>query len=69
MKTLSNCPPLTPTDILIIKGKPMSKVIEPMRNSSVPKTEEWIYYNNKSKESYLFKNGYFIGWNSKSVFK
>jgi hypothetical protein len=64
MKTLSKCPPLTPDDILILRGKPMAKKIE--YNNSL---EEWIYYNKRTNtcESYIFKNGQVVNWNTEKV--
>jgi hypothetical protein len=47
------CPPLTTNDILTLRGQPMSKRNESLRNP----IEEWIYYNPRrnNKESYVFK--------------
>jgi len=70
MKTLSKCPPLTPDDILTLRGNPVSKRIEAKRNSSATKIEEWIYYNEsaKIKESYSFKDGRLISYKTNGIF-
>jgi len=62
MKALNNYPPLTPNDILTLRGKPKAKSIKPNNGSS---EEKWIYYNisKKNKESFIFKNGRLIGYN------
>jgi hypothetical protein len=57
-----NCPPLTPDDILAIRGEPMAKQVEHDRVSSIPQSEEWSYYNTAQniKEFYMFKNGHLV---------
>lgn len=52
------CPPLSPNDILNIRGQPVTKKIKSIRNSPL-ELEEWGYYNNRenTKELYMFKNG------------
>jgi len=63
-----DCPPLTPDDILVLRGQPVTKRIEPSRNTPVPMLEEWIYYQKytNTKEYYVFKNGRLIGWEQKT---
>jgi len=55
-------PLLTSDDIRTLKGEPMGKRFELIRNSPLEEIEEWIYYNmcDKSKECYLFRNGKLI---------
>ena len=64
-----NCPPLTPDDILALRGQPMAKIIEPLKGSFNPAMEEWIYYNikEKSKEIYLFRNNKLMNYQRKEV--
>jgi hypothetical protein len=59
--TKSAYPPLTPDDILTLRGQPVAKRIKPNNGSS---SEEWIYYNmnTNSKECYRFKNGKLAGY-------
>ena len=60
-----NYPPLSPEDILSMRGQPLSK-----RNEFSRKTvEEWIYYNAKEKikEIYLFKNRKLIKYKIKEA--
>lgn len=60
-----NYPPLTPDDILSLRGQPLSK-----RNKFSRKiVEEWIYYNakDKIKEIYLFKNSKLMNYKTKEV--
>jgi hypothetical protein len=67
--TKLTCPPLTPDDILTLRGNPMAKRIEPLKNSFTPAMEEWIYYNVKEnvKEMYLFKNSKLIDYQTKEA--
>lgn len=69
MKTKTSYPPLTPDDILTLRGDPVAKRIEPLKNSFNPAIEEWIYYrvNTNSKEHYVFKNGRLIEWSQKVI--
>lgn len=69
MKTLTNCPPLTPDDIFTLRGNPMAKRIDPLKKSFTPAMEEWIYYNTKTKtkEHYSFKDGCLIGWVKEAI--
>ena len=71
MKTSTKYPPLTPDDILTLRGQPVAK-----RNDSFRKPiEEWIYYhdnyqNNRHafvQESYLFRDGRLVSWTEKYV--
>ncbi|MBI4833936.1 MAG: hypothetical protein HY811_03840 [Planctomycetes bacterium] len=63
-----SCPPLTPSDILTVKGKPSLKVIKPYKKQNVlveQAEQEWIYVilnPMKSKEHYFFKGGYLVNW-------
>lgn len=65
----SLCPPLTPGDILALKGNPLAKKIELLKNSFSQTLEEWVYYNivDRTKESYRFKNGKLINYNIEEV--
>lgn len=59
----NNCPPLTPDDILTLRGEPISKIIIPDHRLDSADLEKWIYHTHtNTKESYLFKNGYLIGY-------
>jgi len=62
--TKLTCPPLTPSDVLTLRGNPMAKRIELLKNSFNPAMEEWIYYHShtNTKESYKFKDGFLVGW-------
>jgi len=64
MKTLTTCPPLTPEDILVLRGQPVTKKIAPANNSGIMEEEEWGYYNKGTvaKEYYLFNDGLLIGY-------
>lgn len=63
----SNCPPLTPDDVITLLGKPMLKMSEPSTNSFYADAEEWIYYNVKEniKEIYSFKNNKLTDYQTK----
>lgn len=63
MKMLNNCPPLTPEDILTLRGQPLAKMVTPSKHIS---QEEWIYYNpqENNKESYVFNNGKLVWYKS-----
>ena len=67
--TKLNCPPLTPDDILTIKGKPAARITKLDKQTNLFRKEEWIYYNehNKTKEHYFFRNGYLTNWKKGSV--
>ena len=69
MKTKTAYPLLTPDDILTLRGNPMAKRVEPLKNSFNPAIEEWIYYNvpDKTKECYQFKNGKLAGYKTEQV--
>lgn len=60
----STCPPLTPDNILALKGKPVAKMINPNNRKNALDFEEWIYYNvpDKTKECYRFKNGRLVNY-------
>lgn len=59
----NNYPPITPDDILTIRGDPVSKMIIPNHRLDSVSLEKWIYYTYKNtKEFYLFKNGYLVGY-------
>jgi hypothetical protein len=64
MKTKSVYPPLTPEDILTLRGQPMAKRIKSCQDYSIPAEEEWVYYepNTNSKECYTFGNGKLVGY-------
>ena len=65
--TKPSCPPLTPDDILTLRGKPMVKWIEPAKDLRLPmerRAQKWIYasLHTNTEEHYLFKDGYLAGW-------
>ncbi|MBI5359624.1 MAG: hypothetical protein HZA48_03480 [Planctomycetes bacterium] len=57
------CPPLTPDDIYVLRGKPAAKNVVPA-DSNTRSREEWIYYHNdaKTQEHYVFRDGRLVGW-------
>lgn len=61
------CPPLTPNDVIILRGEPMAKKIESVHNSHNEEIEEWTYYNTQTniKEFYVFKDGQLIDYKHK----
>jgi hypothetical protein len=64
-----NCPPFTPDDVFALKGKPVAKRFESLKNPFFPLIEEWIYYHTgtNTKESYKFKSGYLVGWTKDEI--
>jgi hypothetical protein len=42
----------------------MAKKVAPGRNSFMPQSEEWSYYNalQNIKEQYVFRNGHLVGY-------
>jgi hypothetical protein len=61
-------PPLTPDDIITLKGQPITKKISPNRAVSAT-LEEWIYYNmiNQTKERYIFKNNKLVNYRTEEA--
>jgi len=70
MKTTTMCPPLTPDNILTLRGQPATKLVSPNKCKDSIDTEEWIYYNelSKTKELYCFKNERLIGYKANEIF-
>lgn len=68
MNPINTYPPLTLDNILTLRGQPVTKMIETPYNAS-KEIEEWTYYNirTKTKESYVFKSGYLIGYKKEIV--
>jgi len=65
--TKPSCPPLTPDDILTLRGKPLGKWVGPTKDSNLRierRTQKWIYVSlhTNIEEHYFFKNGYLTGW-------
>jgi hypothetical protein len=65
----SVCPPLTTSDIVTLRGKPMVKIIKPNKKGSakslyLPQKEEWVYLSvhDNSTEHYFFVNEFLLGW-------
>lgn len=56
--------PLTAEDILALRGNPLAKKIEALKDSLNQTKEEWTYYNawTDSMESYVFKDGELIAY-------
>jgi len=69
MKIKSNSFLLTTDDIITLRGKPVAKKVEELKNSSLFSSEEWIYYhlNTKEKERFVFKNGCLANWIKNSI--
>jgi len=66
-KTASACPPLTPSDIVTLRGKPMVKLIKPTHNRNwrpEQQEQEWVYpsVDSTNEEHYFFKDGYLVSW-------
>ncbi|MBI4834173.1 MAG: hypothetical protein HY811_05080 [Planctomycetes bacterium] len=71
-KTTLACPPLTTDDILALRGKPLSKWVEPTKDSKLPierREQKWVYVSlhTNNEDHYFFKNGYLIGWERTSL--
>jgi len=64
---LVKCPPLTPDDILTLRGKPVAKRVEPAADLS--KQEEWIYISARTgtEEHYFFRDECLVGWAKQPV--
>jgi hypothetical protein len=60
----STCPPLTPGDILTLRGQPVTKLVNPNNRKNALDLEEWVYYNmpDKTKECYRFNNGILVNY-------
>ena len=61
------CPPFTPDEILILRGKPGVKMAGPDGLQLSAGQEEWIYFNQEEREHYLFSDGQLVGWQRKAV--
>ncbi|MBI4833348.1 MAG: hypothetical protein HY811_00810 [Planctomycetes bacterium] len=70
------CPPLSTDDLVVLRGKPMAKIIQPINNHPHPAkdsfpstTEEWVYISirDNSNEHYFFENQQLVGWKKTAV--
>lgn len=61
--------PLSNSDVQLIRGKPVAKIITHPKNSRIFQQEEWVYLalRQNMEEHYFFKNGKLIGWEENAL--